>query len=245
MPQKTPIPASSIHRNQLYHRDGGQASTTVEVRNAGTTPVASAPAGTTTLATPNALKQHQVLRKNISEHANNVRWELTSPFTINAGPSTTIVPFDNENIGGQGAFVSSAGWFFQPPPKYAGVYHVGAYIEFLSGLLQAIKASRLEIWITNAITRQERRWSVLDKQYMEYGNVDDDGYLEKIVLGNSDLVRLRCDEIMSIRVYTDNNYQLVLGDMNSLYGYVFVHWCGCMGEPTDTDTATYNLPDFI
>lgn len=245
MPQKTPIPSSSIHRSQLYHRDQASATTNVEVRSVGTTPTASAAPAAPNMATPNALNHHTVLRRNISEHANNVRWELTSPFTIAAGPTTTIVPFDNENIGGQGAFKLSNGWFFQPPPKYAGIYHVGGYIEFLSGLLQAIKASRLEIWIKNAITGQERRWSVLDKQYMEYGNVDDDGYLEKVVLGNSDLVSLTCDEVMSIRLYTDNNYQLVLGDMNSLYGYVFVHWCGCMGTRTDVETATYNLPDIL
>lgn len=245
MPQKSPIPPSSIHRSQLYHRDQGAATTNVEVRTAGTTPTNPTTGNTAPLATPGDMQRLAQVRRNIAEADNNTRWELTSPFTILAGPSTTIIPFDNENIGGEGAFTTPEGWFFQPPPKYAGTYHVGGFIEFLSGLLPAVKAARLETWITNAISRQERRWSVLDKQYMEYGNTDDDGYLEKIVLGNSDLVSIKCDEILSVRLYTDNNYQMDFGDMNSLYGYVFAHWCGCMGDRTDVETANYNLPNIL
>lgn len=252
MPQKTPIDANSVHRSSLFHtRDSttvrtfeasDSSQTTVDPSTVSTSPQRS-PLGTS----PMVARLWKSVRDLVFRRDNNLSWELTSPFQIVPGPARTIIPFNNENIGGDGARVLTAPnrFIFSPPPEYGGIYRVSSYLEFITGALAFMTAARLEVHRYNLHTGALTLWRVLDKQYVEYGDVNDDGYLEKVVLGNSCLVPVACGEAIAICLYHNNTNLLDLGDMGSVYGYVDIDWKGCRGRRTDLTTQAYNLPNVL
>ncbi|HCN05406.1 MAG TPA: hypothetical protein DIS79_07275 [Bacteroidetes bacterium] len=252
MPQKQPVDAHSIHRSSLFHTRDSTAVRTFEASDVSqtTSDPASVPAqlqrspvGTS----PMVLRLWKSVRDLVFRRDNNLSWELTAPFQIVPGPQRTIIPFNNENIGGDGVrlLVTPNRWIFSPPPEYGGIYRVSSYLEFITGMLAFMTAARLELHKYNLHTGALTLWRVLDKQYLEYGDVNDDGYLEKVVLGGTCLVPIACGEAIVIALYHNNTNLLDIGDMGSVYGYVDVDWKGCRGRRTDLTPQAYNLPDVL
>ena len=243
MPRKSlEVSRYSIHKSQLYNSgDPARAIETVMTSRLG------APSSDTQSAQPTGILSSVVhlwraLRDLIYAQSNTLRWELSSPFTIPLGPGTTALPYGNENIGGDGVDVYGNSWSFSPPVRYAGAYHVGAFVETLVGLAHACKGARLELWVTNKLTGANRLWSVIDKQYINAGEAETNLYLEQLCLHGCDIVDLECHEMLTVHLWTNLAADLVISDMTSLYGYVYLHWCGCRRRRTDIETTPYNLP---
>ena len=240
---KPDVDPRSIRRSQLYDQSPGSSN---QIRERSTTfdkqqEQSSAETSKVRTVIKQATRFYKAALASIRRYNNVVSWELDSTFTIFAGGTQrTIIPFNRENVHGQGGRMAAATWFFQPPPKYAGDYDLDAFLTFKSNSMAAITHARLEVWKTNRKTNVSSQWRVIDAQWLEMGNVADDAWLARVKLNGGCGVPIGCDEAVTIVLWCDNAVNLTPAIGTDLYGWVDLRFNGCMGT-TNNAPRTFTV----